>query len=218
MRTKILLTAAAAMVAGLVSSNAQVYSANVVGYANVTMAGAGQLTLVANPFDDGNGNQLTNLLAGLPNKSAVIAWAGSTFAGTITKTNGTWNGNLSLPPGAGFFVKNGVAASPVYTNTFVGSVIANINGSVTNPVPAGLFLFGSPIPYAADATVDTNINLGATLPNKSTFIVWNTAGQTYFGTVTKTNGVWNGTAPIAVGQGFFVNAKSATNWVQTLNP
>ena len=206
------------MVAGLVSSNAQVYSANVVGYANVTMAGAGQLTLVANPFDDGNGNQLTNLLAGLPNKSQVITWAGSTFAGTITKTNGVWSGNASLYPGGGFFVKNGVAASPTYTNTFVGSVVANINGSVTNPVPAGLFLFGSPVPYAADATVDTNINLGSVLPNKSQLLLWNTAGQTYFGTVTKTNGVWSGTAVIAVGQGFFVNAKSATNWSQTLNP
>ena len=60
------------MVAGLVSSNAQVYSANVVGYANVSLVGAAGYTLIANPFDDGNGNNLTNLLAGLPNKSQVL--------------------------------------------------------------------------------------------------------------------------------------------------
>ena len=66
MRTKILISRSPALVAGLVSSNAQVYSANVVGYANVVIAGNGEFTLSANPFDDGNGNQLTNLMNSVP--------------------------------------------------------------------------------------------------------------------------------------------------------
>ena len=132
------------MVAGLVSSNAQVYSANVVGYANVVIAGAAGQTLVANPFDDGNGNQLTNLLAGLPNKSQVLTWGGVGYNSVVTKTNGVWNGNVSLPPGAGFFVKNGIASSPVLTNTFVGSVVVNISASTTNPVAAGFTLAAAP--------------------------------------------------------------------------
>jgi len=206
------------MVAGLVSSNAQVYSANVVGYANVVLVGAGGQTLIANPFDDGNGNQLTNLLATLPNKSTVVTWNGAGYNPTITKTNGVWNGNASLPPGTGFFVKNGIASSPVLTNTFVGSVIVPIGTSQTNVLLAGYTLAGSPIPFAADATTDTNINLGASLPNKSTLITWDPVGQGFEPTVTKTNGVWNGSVPIAVGQGFFINAKTGTNWVQTLNP
>ena len=58
MRTKTLLLSAAALVAGALASQAQsnVYSANVVGYANVVIQGNGQFTLVANPFDDGKGN------------------------------------------------------------------------------------------------------------------------------------------------------------------
>ncbi len=218
MRTKILLVAAAAMAAGVVASNAQVYSANVVGYANVPLVGAAGQTLVANPFDDGNGNQLTNLLAGLPNKSVVLGWSGSSFGVQITKTNGVWNGNISLPPGVGFFVKNGIAASPPLTNTFVGSVLVNSGASVTNSLPAGFTLAGSPIPYSGDLTTDPNVNLGSTLPNKSTLTLWSSGSQSYGTLVTKTNGVWNGTAPVAVGQGFFINAKSAANWTQTLNP
>jgi len=218
MRTKILLTAAAAMVAGLVSSNAQVYSANVVGYANVVLAGNGGYTLIANPFDDGNGNQLTNLLAGLPNKSAVVTWSGSGYNTAIKKTAGVWGGNTNLNPGSGFFVLNGIAGSPPYTNTFVGSVIVPISASSTNSLSSGYSLVGSVIPYAADVTTDTNIDLGPVLPNKSFLTYWNSAGQTYNTAVKKTAGSWGGSFPINVGDGFFVNAFTPTNWVETLNP
>ncbi len=60
MRTKTLLIAAAALAATVISSEAQVYSANVVGYVNVVLQGG--YNLEANPFDDGNGNHLTNLI------------------------------------------------------------------------------------------------------------------------------------------------------------
>jgi hypothetical protein len=42
MKSKTLLIAAAALVAGVITSEAQVYSANIVGYVNVTLP-AGQL-------------------------------------------------------------------------------------------------------------------------------------------------------------------------------
>ncbi len=207
------------MVAGLASSNAQVYSANVVGYANVVIAGGGQYTLVANPFDDGNGNQSSNLLANLPNKSQVITWAGTAFNTAIQKGSGGWGGSTTLYPGTGFFVKNGVAASPPVTNTFVGTVIANVGSSVTNPIPSGYSLVGSPIPYAADATTDTNINLGVVLANKSQLIDWNVGTQVYDTADQKGSGGWGAAFPIAVGQGFFIKAQTAgSNWVQTLNP
>ncbi len=54
--------AAAALAAGLVTSNAQVYSANVVGYVNVPAAGGGSYTLAATPLDyDGTGTNDGNL-------------------------------------------------------------------------------------------------------------------------------------------------------------
>jgi hypothetical protein len=216
MRTKILLTAAAALAAGVVASNAQVYSANVVGYANVTLVGNAGYTLVANPFDDGNGNQLTNIVSpSLPNKSQVITWNGTTYNTAIGKSAGAWGSSVPLPPGIGFFIKNGAAGSPVLTNTFVGNVIVNSGGSVTNPIPVGFSLVGSPIPYAGDATSDPNIALGIQLANKSQMIDWNTGTQLFDTAVGKSAGAWGSAFPITVGQGFFIKAATAgSNWVQ----
>jgi len=219
MKNKTLLIAAAALVAGVVSSEAQVYSANIVGYANVVMAGASQYTLVANPLDDGNGNQLTNLVAGLPNKSQIITWNGSSYNGAVVKAGGIWGGNATLAPGTGFFVKNGIAASPSFTNTFVGTVgaVGLAGGStMTNVLAAGYNLVGSQVAFAGDATTDPNINLGTTLANKSQLVDWNTGTQLFDAAVVKAGGVYGSPFNITVGQGFFVNSKSATNWVQTL--
>src|SRR5215472_17429882 len=99
MRTKILLSAAIALAAGVVASNAQVYSANVVGYANVPIAGASGYTLIANPFDDGNGNQISTVLSSaFPNKSQVITWNGTAFNTAVGKASGIWGAPLSVPP------------------------------------------------------------------------------------------------------------------------
>ena len=210
MKNKTLLIAAAALVAGVVSSEAQVYSANVVGYANVPLAAG--YTLVANPLDDGNGNQLTNLVAGLPNKSSVVTWNGTTYNTAIGKGGGVWAGNTVLAPGTGFFVKS----PSLTTNIFVGSVIVAAGGSVTNSLAAGYNLVGSPVAYAGDATTDANINLGGTLANKSSLVDWNAGTQTFDTAVGKGGGVWAGSFPITVGQGFFVKSATAVNWVQTL--
>src|SRR5258708_767567 len=110
MKSKTLLIAAAALVAATVSSEAQVYSANVVGYANVILTGApvatNSLSLICNPLDDGNGNILTNIIGGLPAGSTVTTWNGTAFNASIQKTVGGWpaNAGISLPPGIGFFV------------------------------------------------------------------------------------------------------------------
>jgi hypothetical protein len=231
MRTKILITAAAAMVAGLVSSNAQVYSANVVGYANVVLAGNGAYTLVANPFDDGNGNQITNILSSsLPNASQVLTWDPVTQFTTYQKggTAHVWLTNTNLPPGVGFFVRNGNvgSGSPPVTNTFVGTVIANVGASVTNQVALGYTLQGSPIPYAGNVAItgqaggDTNMNFGASVGNGAQILTWDPVLQ--YTTVQKggTAHLWLGTATISVGQGFFINNKNgpASNVVETLNP
>jgi len=213
MKNKTLLIAAAALVAGVVSSQAQVYSANIVGYANVPLAAG--YTLVANPLDDGNGNQLTNLLAGLANKSSVLTWNGTTYNTAIGKGSGVWAGNATLAPGTGFFVKVPAAT----TNTFVGTVgaVGLATGStVTNALISGYNLVGSPIAFAGDATTDANINLGATLANKSSLLDWNSGTQSYDTAVGKGSGVWGSTFPISVGEGFFVKSPGAVNWVQTL--
>src|SRR6516162_592977 len=91
---KTLLIAAAALAAGVISTQAQVYSQNIVGYCNVTLQGGGHYTLCASPFDDGKGNSGTNWLdpnGTIPNKAQILTWNGSTFTG-VAKLAGAWTG------------------------------------------------------------------------------------------------------------------------------
>lgn len=205
MRTKTLLIAAAALAVATISSEAQtVFSANVVGYANVVLP-PNTLVLAANPLDNGT-NDLNSLLGSLPAKSQVQVWNGAGFT-TITK-GATWPAATILP-GTGFFIKSSSTTSSL-TNTFVGQVVAPVGGSVTNSLTANtLFLVGSTIPYAGDLN-DTNVALN-TLPAKSQVQVWNGAG---FTTITK-GATWPA-GTVSVAGGFFVKSSAATNWVQTL--
>jgi hypothetical protein len=209
MRTKTLLLSAAAMVAGLLSSQAQsnVYSANIVGYVTVTNA-AGQFVLNSLPLDSGS-NNLTGLFPNAPNSSQVLIWNGAGYQTATKNLVGVWNTNLNLTVGEGFFLK--IPANS--TNTFVGSVLVPNGGSVTNSFQAGIFsLVGSPIPYTDNLT-GTNLNLQ--LANSSQVLVWNGSG---YQTATKNLvGTWNTNLVITPGEGFFVKSASSTNWVQSLN-
>jgi hypothetical protein len=218
MKNKTLLIAAAALVAGVVSTEAQVYSANVVGYANVVLTGG--YNLIANPLDDGNGDQLTNIISPsiLPAKSSVTTWnTGSQgYNGAIAGGGGSWSSSTALPPGIGFFLKNGTVASPTVTNTFVGNVLALSGASVTNTLGLNYTLVGSQLPYAAaNLFTDPNVNLvNSGLAAKSSVTTWNAGSQGYNGAVT-----FSAATPtaLAVGQGFFIkNVQQTTNWVQTL--
>ena len=203
---KTLLIAGAALAAGVVTSQAQVYSANVVGYVNVVIT-ANTLTLVANPLDDGT-NTIASLAAALPNKSSIQVWNGSGY-NVSSKVAGAWNVNLSIPVGTGFFVKSPTAT----TNTFVGNVIVAPGGSTTNALPAAsLVLVGAAIPFTGDLN-DTNLNIGPSLPNKSSIQVWTGSGFTLS---SKAAGAWSTPLTISAGQGFFVKSASAANWIETL--
>ena len=76
MRTKtLLLSAAALLAAGIVSSQAQaVYSQNIVGYASVVLP-PGVYEMIANPFTNGN-NSASNVLTGLQGGENVFIWNG----------------------------------------------------------------------------------------------------------------------------------------------
>jgi len=102
---KTLLIAAAALVAGVISSEAQpVYSANIVGYVNQVLP-SGSLQLVCNPLDNGT-NTGNDVFATLPNKSQVQLWNGTGFTAYTKTSSGFTQGsslsNPSLPVGGGF--------------------------------------------------------------------------------------------------------------------
>jgi hypothetical protein len=104
-----------------------------------------------------------------------------------------------------------VNSKTAYTNTYVGEVIVGPGESVTNSLPAGqLVLVGSPIPYAGTLN-STNIGLLG-VPAKSSAQFWTGTGYTASTKAT----TWGPDLPIAVGQGFFLNSKTAYDWVQTL--
>jgi hypothetical protein len=233
MRTKILLASAAALAAGVLASNAQVYSANVVGYANVVLKGNGQFTLVSDPFANGTGNYNTNIFSvALPGRSSVTTFGipnpGVPNTFRLNAAGTAWSGVVQLSPGVGFFVQNGTVGggAPDLTNTFVGSVVVNSGGSITNDIPPGYSLQGSLIPYAGNIAIastsggDTNINYGGSLhtavnTSKSSIITFNAATQSPNSYLKNAAGLWNGTAVINVADGFYLfNATTDTNMIQ----
>jgi len=214
MRTKSLLIAAAALTAGLLSAQAQnVYSINIVGYVNTTLKG-GKFNLIANPLDDGKGNQLTNLFPTMAKGSSIQIWNGSGFNGA-TRSASAWSTNFAIPPGTAVFVQPN---SGDITNTFVGSVVPS---PATNALPFGQFvMIGSKLPIGGTLNNDTNFGLGNTLSKGSSVQYWDTSapGIGAFVGSTKGSSTFPSNIALSVGQGFFVQANNAggTNWVQTL--
>ena len=215
MRTKTLLLTAVALVTGFLAINSQaqsnVYSANIVGYVNVTNE-ANDYALLANPLDNGT-NDLISLLPSVPNGTQVLVFTGGVLQSS-SKTKGVWSSDFIITPGTGFFLKNPANG----TNTFVGQVDFANNGISTNVLdcPAGTsVLAGSPIPFSgllSDTGTNTmNLNV---LPNGSTInvLVSGTLQQS-----SKTKGVWSENFTITPGEGFYVKSPTATNIIQVLN-
>jgi hypothetical protein len=217
---KTLLIAAAALAASVISSRAQVYSQNIVGYVNVPLTTG--YSALANQLDfDGTGTNNTvetvfgtNLLA----STTVLAWE----PGLATYTSATWinskgtfkwsgntNGiNAALNVGGGVFV-----SSPATNNvTLVGTVIQGTN---VIALTTGYNLV-SPIQPIAGGLQTT---LGFSPVVGDTVLEWTPAGQTYVAynyISSKGTLKWNPSEPqIAVGQSFFVQAPSAQTWTNT---
>lgn len=77
---KTLLIAAAALAAGVITSQAQVYSQNIVGYVNTTVPGGNALTMICNPLTGPNGtNGATQVLTGLAGGENLFIWNGAGY-------------------------------------------------------------------------------------------------------------------------------------------
>lgn len=247
MRTKTLLIAAAALVAGVISSEAQVYSQNVVGYVNVTCP-PGQFTLFANQLDTGS-NTVNNVLSsglvsnGGPGGTTISFWNGTSFStwyyysaadaapspggwydvtGTVYSTN-----QLGLSSAA--FVYNN--ASTNITVTLVGNVSQGTNNYSVAP---GLNFYSSPIPLAGVSIDNTNIGFPAT-SSQDTYQLWTGNGYgpkyTYYDAAdaAPSPAGWydvtgtidedtNSAAWPAVGQGYLItHFGSATTWTNTFS-
>lgn len=208
MRTKTLLIAAAALVAGIVSSEAQVYSANVVGYVSLTASNG--FSAFNTPLDfDGTGtnNTVTSVIGtNLPVGSQVLTWNGSGFNvnsyQSVKGAPAAWTvPTATINPGAGYFISN-PSNSPA-TLTIVGTVLQGglTNGNITT---AGLSFVGSKFPVAGGITS----TYGYTPSLSDQVLSWNGNGYNVntYASVKGAPASWSSGEPqFIVGQGAFVN-------------
>ncbi len=215
MRTKILLASAVALAFGVASSNAQVYSANVVGYINLTLTNG--FNLIANQLDvDGTGtnNTLqTSIGTQLPNLSHAWAFSGGGFqnalyaAGTQKWTGNTNLANAALNPGQGLFIQIPATATTPITVTLVGNVM---QGSLSTPITAGFQIVSSQVPLSG--AIDTALNYHPSKLDKA--YQWNVSSQSFPASSLYTGTAWSGAGDpnLAIGQALFLNASSNNVW------
>jgi hypothetical protein len=165
MRTKTLLIAAAALVAGIISSNAQTYSANVVGYVSIPLTNA--ILAAISPALDADGSGTNNTVAtvvgtsGVPLNTTVYVYTGSGYDTLVYSASGhspvvtNWNfgvthtNNYALNPGVGIFIIPGGN----FTNVQVGTVLqGNLNNPYVAQVGGNLSLVSSQDPLSGGLT------------------------------------------------------------------
>jgi len=240
MKLTTLLVAAAALAAGIIASKAQVYSQNVVGYANIPTTGGATYALTV-PFKVGvsNGaNEVWPLVGGnpsIPDGSALSIWNGAGYNNYLSDSGSSslWDdsgGNPIpnsplLPVGQGFFL---VPAGNT-TNTFVGAVAVNVGTSnVTALVGGATYMIAPVVPYGGSVTNGSPTtfsggpDLSATqnLPDGSALSIWNGAGYNNYLSDSGSSSLWDdsGGNPIAnaptinVGQSFFLVPAGTYNY------
>src|SRR5205807_10156947 len=105
MRTKTLLLTAALSAAGLVTSMAQVYSVNIVGYINLNIPVG--YSMIANQLNASPDNTIVNLIPTPPEGTFIYKYFtdGSGFH-SADFADGAWEGETTLTanPGQGVFI------------------------------------------------------------------------------------------------------------------
>lgn len=224
MRTKAFLLAAALFAVSAGTSMAQVYSANAVGYVNMTLPVG--FSLIANPLDNTN-NSINVLFAGFPNLTRVYRFNADQTYTIATRVNQNFTTNMVMDPGHGFFISI-PAGSPVAV-TFVGEVP---QGNLSNPLIPGAYQIrssqvpqelrlGRPNTPAGTATLGFPANLGdivfifnnATGYSSASFV--NLGGQLRWSTAASPEGPL-----IPVGSSFFLfkaAAGSPNAWTRTFS-
>ena len=160
------------MAVGVVSSQAEVFSVNAVGYVNVPVKPG--FEMIANPLNGSPNNDLNNILPLPPEQDGTIIYrfvpgtgAGTGFGNPIQFIDGFgWSSDTGtdpanwhvLAPGEGVFIAPTVAG----TLTFVGEVP---QGNLVNSVPVNFSIRSSQVPQEANlgnAATDGTLKFPAT--------------------------------------------------------
>lgn len=211
MRAKALLLTAAISVAGLATASAAVYSVNAVGYINVSVA-AGTFQIVANQLDNGNGNDLRDLLPTPPAGTTVYKWTGTGYdILSYDDLDAAWlpaTTDISLNPGeAAFFRAPGGSDVDI---TFVGEVM---QGSLQVTYPGGnnFSMISSIVPQ--EAAIDV---LGFVAAAGDTIYQYDPSTGSYaINSYDDLDAAWLPNTPvIGVGEGFFLRSPNGGNWTR----
>jgi hypothetical protein len=204
---------AALSAAGIATSMAQVFSVNAVGYVNTVLKPG--YNLISNPLVAADNSIKALLGNSLPNNSQVYTFdAANGFKPYqyLTAGGGRWipDATAEVKPGTGFFVRNPGATD--VTVTFVGEVE---QGTLDNPIPAGLSIKSSRVPQEGTADV-----LQFPAANGDNVYIWDAAAQGYLAYNRAANRWFGGNAAnpaptLKVGQAMFVRKAAAANWTRT---
>jgi len=223
---KTLLIAAVALAASIISSEAQVYSQNIVGYVNQSAVGGGY-SLVTVPLSASPTNAPEQVFSGIQSGDTILIWTNQSYSFYTFVSPGQWlypdqvtiGAGPNLPPGSTLFLNPGVTE----TNTYTGSVIlSNTNSPIT--LPGGLYtLIGSLPPIGVTTLEDTNLNLP--LQSGDAVLLWDSVHNQYLTYTFISPGQWLEPDQVTVGaspampvaQGFFYNPGLTEHWSQNLN-
>jgi len=214
MKAKTLLIAAATLAVGAISSQAQVYSQNVVGYVNLTLTNGYNAVCVPVDYDGTGTNNLVTSIIGTnaPIGTSILTWNSSAatfnsaniFGPTSKNTTPHWTTpNAVYNPGQGLFIQ---ITNPSATITIVGTVLQGglTNGYITQK---GYSLVSGQFPVQGGITT----TFGYTPINGDSFLSWNTgagtfnSANTYGPTSKNATPHWTSGEPvIGVGQGAFI--------------
>jgi hypothetical protein len=210
MRTKTLILTAALSAAGVATSMAQVFSVNAVGYINLDVPPG--FSLIANQLNAGT-NTLAALLPTVPGGTTVYKFNGTGYdIASFDDLDNAWspNGNITLNPGEGAFIRNPTAAA--VRVTFVGEVPT---GALSNPLPQGFSIRSSQVPQAGKLSTD----LGFPGAGGDTVYQFNNATGGYvINSFDDLDNAWAPAEPtLKVGEAFFVRKAAAGTWTRTFN-
>jgi hypothetical protein len=156
---------------------------------------------VANQLDNGNGNNVSDILAGLTDGTVYKFLPDGSFD-ISSLVFGSWSKpDLTLEPGVGFWVNVG---SDV-TVTLVGEVP---QGQLTNPLKAGFNLVSSMVPQAGLLQTD----LGYPTGGDDVIYQWSAASGSY-NISSIAFGSWSPSEPtIGVGEAFWAKVGVDADW------
>lgn len=232
---KTLLIAAAALAAGVISSQAQVYSQNVVGYVNLPLSSG--YNLVSVQFQVGASNGASEVFPALPDGTQTYQWdnVNSTFVynfydsgGGATPPAQSWYMSDYATPTNAPILKAGTAVFLLLPSAVTNTVVGNVVSGNTNNLVSGYNMVGSALPVGG-ATTNTLFNLNA-LPDGTQTYRWDQVNNTYIYNFYDTGG--GATLPgqswymsdystptnapsLSVGEGLFFLTPSTFAWTQT---